>query len=137
MHVYIKDLDYPEVISNGNTIRITLSDGIDDISLTGKINQSTSNNTYWFGGITVNGKYSNNNAIIFSLLGIKEKNLFVENVVGYKITLGKELNAFPEVKSPKELVMVLEALKTINTPSISDNLLRIKSIKLTKLNFKL
>lgn len=129
--VYIKNIKRGNPLEAGTEIEFYLSDGR---TYKGHVEKS----------IEAKRIYVNlgigNNALIFTDLGIVDKNRFVSKVVGYTLNHGLNEKSWPEVNSYKELEMVLDALLKINIASSVNPHgidIKVKSNKPVKLNYKL
>lgn len=121
----IKDIIYSAPLTKGEIVQFIFDD---NTALSGKV---ISSDTYF---ISIS---DSNNSEVFRRLGIKDKNTFVNNIVGYSVEQGTSPLSWPEVNSLEDLKKVLDALKTVNKEITNNISLKIKKVKSLKLNFNL
>lgn len=122
----IKDIIYSAPLKRDSIVQFIFDD---NTALSGRV---ASSDTYFISIL------DSNNSEVFCRLGIKDKNAFVSNIVGYSVKQGTSLLGWPEVNSLRDLEKVLNALKTINKKMTNNISLKIKKkVKSLKLNFNL
>lgn len=127
--LHLTNIQRDTPLKTGSTITFYLSDG-----------------TTYKGEVRGRGIYyiymsEKSNSIIFTKLGIADKNQFVSEVIGHDLRWGGlGANGWPEIDSFEELEKILDALLKVNKPLSTNShstTLKIKTNKSVKLNYKL